>query len=202
VTGNVAFNGVNLLNSSVAAIHAAGDKSRILDINNCVFSGHAGVAAVISYSGNIHDQQGTRHRRTAEGLLPDNGPAMAMNVTDSGFLVNHVKLAPLSALGGVLKLSSTTFSDNSGTATAVGVWFDGSFQLGPSCFNNQGIAPSVFVDTESSIDIIDSAVTQQKASGGRCTGILSGKRCVAIANQNCDIDVILPPARGCYEQLG
>lgn len=199
VTGNVGFKGVNLLNSSVAAIHAAGDKSRILDIDNCAFSGHAGVASVISYSGDIQDQQGTRHRRTAEFMLPDNGPVMAVNVTDSAFLVNRVTLAPLSAIGGVLTLNSTTFSNNSGTAAAVGVWFGGNIQLSPSCFNSQGTTPSVFVDTGSSIDGIGSTVTQQKASGGRCTGILSGTRCFPIANQNCDIDVILPPARGCYD---
>lgn len=198
VTGDVTFRGINMLNSSVAAIHAGGEDSRVTSIDNCLFSGHSGLAAVISYLGDIRSQPGNRQRRTQEGRLPETGPTMTVDVTDSVFVQNSVKFAPLSIMGGTLVLNSTTFTENNGSSTAVGIWFGGNLLLSPSCFNDQGAAPSVFVDAGSTIDGLDPSTTGDKASSGNCTGILSGDDCLPIQEQNCGSDAFLPPQE-CYD---
>ena len=198
VTGDVMFRGLTFLSSSVAAIHGGGEDSKVASIDNCVFSGHDGLAVVISYLGDIRSQPVKRSGRLREDMLAKTGATMTLNILNCAFTQNAVEFAPLAAFGGDVVLNATTFTKNAGSARAVGIWFGGDLQLGPSCFDDQGTIPSVFIDSGSTVGVIDSSSARKQGSGDDCPGILSGTQCQPIAGQNCELEIVTLPPLGCY----
>lgn len=193
----VTIRGLNLLNSSIAALHAAGDDSTTAFIEDCVFAENSGRAAVISYNGNIRVGSRSQERRRAQqGLLSESEPAMTINIRNSTFVDNNVEFAPLSILGGTLDIESTSFSENRGISTGIGGWYGSDLQIEPSSCFDDGEAPSIAVDTDSSFAGLDVVVTGNSTD---CTGILTGGACVAIRSQECDREVVALPSRGCYD---
>jgi hypothetical protein len=197
---DVTFRGINLLNSSIAAIHTSGDSSSVAYIDSCVISGHSGVAAIIGYNGDIRTPTSGQRRRVQVLSFPQTDSTMALDVRNSFFLENAVELAPLSVLGGKVLLDATAFTDNSGFSTGVGVWYGGELEMSPSCFDDQGTAPSIFVDSGSTIVGLDSTTPADSTSDDTCTEIQSGSDCFQIPNQNCNSTEVVPlPPDGCYD---
>ena len=201
ITGSptgILFQGITFLSSSIVSIDAAGDKSARLSIVDCAFAYNYGLAAVAVYNGDIHSQQSTGSRSLVVDDLPAPVGSMTIDLHQCYFQNNTVSFSPLAILGGAARLNGTSFVNNTGEVSGVGVWFNGSTNISSSCFT--GNQTPILVTRGSSIGEII-GVYGNVDSDAECQGAHVGVKCQPFSAESCPIKEIfvLPPSIGCYE---
>ena len=195
----VVFQGITFLSSSIAAIDASGDRNAILSIIDCAFAYNSGFAAISVYGGDIRSLKspGTRRRLAVDNSISPTG-SMTINVQQCYFEKNRVIFAPLAVLGGVANVGETGFFGNTGNASGVGVWFEGSINISLSCFT--GNHTPILVTEGSNIDSAGSFYGIVDSDAG-CGGALVGDKCNEFSAASCPIKgkLVLPPVKGCYD---
>jgi len=194
VSKSAMLQGITMEKSSLAAVHAIGEESSSLLIEDCTFSEHFGLAAVISYNGSLIDSFADEERSQVETLQHE-GNGMVVDVRDSVFVDQNVTFSPLSVFGGNLILNSTIFDRNNGFLSAgIGVWHEGNLSLETACFDEQVSTPNVFIDIDSVFNLYSSIKAEN--SNDICTDILHGDQCFLLEKQDCNPFVV---AQSCYD---